>query len=263
MQTTNIIRQKLETGEPTLSTHIHSTWPSAIEAVGHTGHYDYVEFVAEYGPFDLHDLDNMCRAAELHNLGMMIKVDQSHQAFLAQRGVGSGFDSVLYTDCRSVEDVQHCISQAKPDTPNDKGWYGVATQRNSYMGYGGSKEYVESLNNVVVALMIEKRGAVEDLEAVLSVPGIDMIQWGASDYSMSIGRAGEKNHPDVEKAHDKVFKMALEMGLNPRVEINTAAEAKKYLDMGVRHFSVGTDIAVLYNFWNKEGEGVRRALEGE
>ena len=106
MQTTNIIRQKLETGEPTLSTHIHSTWPSAIEAVGHTGHYDYVEFVAEYGPFDLHDLDNMCRAAELHNLGMMIKVDQSHQAFLAQRGVGSGFDSVLYTDCRSVEDVQ-------------------------------------------------------------------------------------------------------------------------------------------------------------
>ena len=59
------------------------------------------------------------------------------------------------------------------------------------------------------------------------------------------------------------MKMALEMDLNPRVEINTAAEAKNYLDMGVRHFSVGTDIAVLYNFWNKEGEGVRRALEGE
>jgi 4-hydroxy-2-oxoheptanedioate aldolase len=33
--------------------------------------------------------------------------------------------------------------------------------------------------------------------------------------------------------------------------------------MGVRHFSVGTDISILYNYWRTEGEGVRRALEGE
>ena len=43
----NILRQKLESGEPTLSTHIHSVWPSVIEALGHTGLYDYVEIVAE------------------------------------------------------------------------------------------------------------------------------------------------------------------------------------------------------------------------
>ena len=90
----NVLRQKLESGEPTVSTHIHSTWPSVIEAVGHAGVYDYVEFVAEYGPSDLHDLDNMARAAELFDMGMMIKVDQSHQAYLAQRAVGSGFGSV-------------------------------------------------------------------------------------------------------------------------------------------------------------------------
>lgn len=263
LKTTNIIREKLQAGEPTLSTHIHTTWPSVVEALGHTGLYDYVEFVAEYGPFDLHDLDNLCRAAELHNLGTMIKIDQAHQAFLAQRGVGAGFDSVLYTDCRSADDVRECIRLAKPDTPDDHGMYGVATRRNSYMGYGGSKEYVESLNNVVVALMIEKNGAVEDLEEVLSVPGIDMVQWGAADYSMSIGRAGERNHPDVLAAHDKVFKMAMEMGVNPRVEISSADQAKRYLDMGVRHFSVGTDITILYNFWKNEGEGIRRALGGE
>ena len=73
----NVLRQKLESGEPTVSTHIHSTWPSVIEAAGHAGVYDYVEFVAEYGPSDLHDLDNMARAAELFEMGMMIKVDQS------------------------------------------------------------------------------------------------------------------------------------------------------------------------------------------
>ncbi len=60
----NRLREKLNAGEPTLSTHIHTTWPSVVEALGHTGIYDYVEFVAEYAPFDLHDLDNLCRAAE-------------------------------------------------------------------------------------------------------------------------------------------------------------------------------------------------------
>ena len=96
----NLIRQKLESGEPTLSTHIHSVWPAEIEAIGHAGIYDYVEFVAEYGPSDLHDLDNMCRTSELYNLGSMIKIDQSLMPFLAQRGIGSGYESVLFTDVR-------------------------------------------------------------------------------------------------------------------------------------------------------------------
>ena len=75
----NKLRELLKAGKPTISTHIHTTWPSIVEAIGHTGRYDYVEFVGEYGPFDLHDLDNLCRAADLHNMSMMIKVDQEPQ----------------------------------------------------------------------------------------------------------------------------------------------------------------------------------------
>ena len=72
----NKIRELLKAGKPTFATHIHSVWPSIVEAVGLAGVYDYVEFVAEYAPYNLHDLDNMCRAAEVHDLGTMIKVDQ-------------------------------------------------------------------------------------------------------------------------------------------------------------------------------------------
>ena len=72
----NTFRELLNADKPTVGTHIHTTWPSIVEAIGHTGLYDYVEFVGEYGPFDLHDLDNLCRAAELHNISTMIKVDQ-------------------------------------------------------------------------------------------------------------------------------------------------------------------------------------------
>ena len=64
------IRKLLDEGKPTLATHIHSVWPNVVEALGHTGLYDYVEFVAEYGTYTLHDLDNICRAAELYGPGL-------------------------------------------------------------------------------------------------------------------------------------------------------------------------------------------------
>ena len=105
----NKLRALLKADKPTLATHIHTTWPSVIEAIGHTGVYDYVEFVGEYGPYDLHDLDNMCRAAELYDMSMMIKVDQEPRGFLAQRAIGSGFHSVLFADCRSAADVAECV----------------------------------------------------------------------------------------------------------------------------------------------------------
>ena len=73
----NKLREKLNAGEPTLATHVHTTWPSVVEVLGHTGLYDYVEFVAEYGPFDLYALDDFCRAVELYDMGAMIKIDQA------------------------------------------------------------------------------------------------------------------------------------------------------------------------------------------
>src|SRR5256712_6362954 len=49
--------------------------------------YDYVEFVGEYGPFDLHDLDNLARAGDIYNMSMQLKVDQEPRGFLAQRAI--------------------------------------------------------------------------------------------------------------------------------------------------------------------------------
>ena len=259
----NIIRQKLQNGEPTLSTHIHSVWPAEIEALGHTGLYDYVEFVAEYGPSDLHDLDNMCRAAELFNMGSMIKIDQSLMPFLAQRGIGAGFGSVLFTDVRSIEEVTECITAALPDHPDHKGLYGVATRRNSYMGYGGSQEYVDSVADTVLAFMIEKKGAVDNLEQILSEERVEMVQWRGADFSMNIGQPRNMSHPDVVAAKKRTFEVAISMGVPPRAEIESSDETKEYLDMGVRHFSVGTDITILHNYWKKEGEQIVRAIEGE
>lgn len=259
----NALREKLEAGKPTLSTHIHSVWPAEIEVLGLTGYYDYVEFVAEYGSSGLFDYDNMCRAAELHDLGSMIKIDQSIMPFLAQRGIGAGFSSVLFTDVRNMEELRDCITAARPDHPDYGGTYGVATRRNSYPDYDSSAEYVKKVADTVLAFMIEKKGAVDILDEILAEPAVEMIQWGPSDYAMSIGRPGDTGHADVVAAEKKTFESAIKAGVAPRAEVGSADEIKRFLDMGVRHFSVGTDISILFQFWKDQGEQISRALQGE
>jgi 2-keto-3-deoxy-L-rhamnonate aldolase RhmA len=257
---TNKLRKLLNTGKPSIGTRVHSTWPSVVEALGHTGMFDYVEFLAEYAPFDLYAMDNFCRAVELHDMSAVIKIDQEPRGFLAQRGIGAGFQGVLFADCRSVEDVRGCVRIVRPETPEDGGIHGVGTRRFAYMGYGGSPEYVQALRDVVVMLMIEKRAAVEQLEQILGVPGVDMIQWGPSDYSMSIGRPGERRSPEVKAVERRVFETALKKGVPARAEINSVDQAKYYLDLGVRHFNIGTDLSILYNWWKANGDELRKAV---
>ena len=108
--------------------------------------------------------------------------------------------------------------------------------------------------------MIEKRSAVENLEDILSVEGIDMVQFGPSDYSMSIGIPGEINHPKVKEAELKTIKTALKMDVAPRAEISTPEEAKKYIDLGVRNFNLNIDLSILYKWWKKNGTEMRKIL---
>ena len=191
----NKLRELLKAGQPTIGTHLHSSWPSIVEVVGHTGMFDYVEFVSEYAPFDLYALDNFCRAVELFDMSAMIKVDQEPRRFLAQRAIGAGFQSVLFADSRTVEDVRECVRAVRPETPESGGFHGVGDRRSTYMSSAGTLEYVRALNEVVVVLMIEKKSAVEQIEEILSLEGIDMVQWGPADYSMSIGQPGAWDSP--------------------------------------------------------------------
>jgi 4-hydroxy-2-oxoheptanedioate aldolase len=258
----NPIRQALQEGRPTFGTHIFSQWPTIVEVVGHTGMYDYIEFSGEYAPYDLFSLDNFCRAAELHGMSSMMKLDQEPKKYLAQRAIGAGFQSVLFADIRSVEDVKEAVAAVRPDHPQGGGTYGAADRRAMLMYSAGTPRYLEALNEIVVAIMIEKASAVEQLDEILAVPGIDMVQWGPADYSMSLGRIGEWNHPDIKKVERYVFEKCLAAGVQPRLELSRPEDAAPFIEMGVRHFCMNADIYILHDWLKSNGRALRDLVEG-
>ncbi len=265
----NLLRKRLDAGKPTVGTHILSAWPTLVELIGHSRQYDYVEFTAEYAPFTMHDLDNLGRSFELTNLAGMIKIEQTQYTHQAMRAIGAGFQSVLFADIRTVEDARLAVDAVRAETTmvrgaRGRGRLGVGMRRDvGTVRQGGTPAYVDALDEVVIAIMVEKKSCVEDLDAILSVPGIDMVQFGPSDFAMSIGKTGQYGHPDVLAAETKTIQTALKRGLHPRVELRDSGQAQRYLEMGVKHFCIGWDVRILADWWDTQGAAMRKLLRAK
>jgi 4-hydroxy-2-oxoheptanedioate aldolase len=261
----NRLRELLNADQPTLGTHIHSSWPSVIELVGHSGMFDYVEFVGEYAPYDLYALENLGRAVDLFDhLSAMMKIEQEPRTYLTIRAIGSGIQNVLFADPRTREDVEECVRAVRAETPQAKGRHGVGMRRDvRFVIEPGAPAFAQALDDAVIALMIEKVPAVENLESLLSVKGVDMVQFGPADYSMNLGLTGQWSHPKVLEAEKYVIETALRMGIAPRAEISSPDECRRYLDMGVKHFCIGTDMSILFNWFREAGKSMNQLLKRE
>jgi 4-hydroxy-2-oxoheptanedioate aldolase len=194
-------------------------------------------------------------------MSSMIKIEDQARGLLATRAVEAGIQNVLFTDCRSVEDVRECIRLVRPETPEAGGVHGYVAGR-IVLGGGGLEAWIKAMNDVVIAFMIEKKEAMENLEEILSIEGVDMVRLGGTDYSMSIGKPGQMGHFEVQKAQRDMIELAMRKGVAPLVQLRGGGfeDAKPFIEMGVRHFCVCTDLNSIAQQCKQQGEGMRRLL---
>jgi len=135
----NMLRQLLNKGKPTLGTHVIVPWPGIVEVVGHSGAFDYVEYVGEYSPFSLEQMANFGRAIELFpNMSAMMKVEEQTRGFIAARAIDAGIQNVLFTDCRSAAEVKECVGFVRSETPEAGGVHGYGMRLSTGYGSAGS-----------------------------------------------------------------------------------------------------------------------------
>ena len=257
----NKFREMLDAGKPTVGTHLMSSSPAVFEIAGHSG-MDYVEFELEYAPFTLYDLENMARAVDLfEHMSSIVKIDQEPRTFLANKILGAGLQNLLFADVRTADDARECVGAVRAEAPGAGGHHGIGSYRNiGYVVETPGDEYVKTLEDAVVILMIEKKDAVENLDEILSVKGVDMVQFGPGDYSMSIGKVGQYGHPEVWEAFKHTVEVAHKKGIPARAEIGKVEHAGRYLDLGIRHFTIGTDYEILHHWWRENASALREVI---
>ena len=258
MMKENKLRRLLNEGKGSVSTRIWSPWATMMEAAASTGTFDYLEFVAEYSPYDLQQMENMARACELHDTGCMIKVDFQNRFYVAQKAMAAGFQAILFTDHKTAEEVRESIYMTMPDSTVHGGRFGFPNNRwIGFSGYQPQMSYAEMVKDTVRVFMVEKGETMKNLEEICKVPGVDMVQFGPSDYSLSNGWNRAEHMEDCKKAEEEMIRIALDNGVQPRCEIYTKEDAERYRDLGVRHFSIGDELKILKTYWGSEGAAVR------
>lgn len=256
--TENRLRAILNSGGKSICTRVSSRWPVITEIVGVTGCYDYVEYLAEYAPFGLEDFENAARACELHGMGSIVKVDFQNNAYVAQKALACGIQGVLFTDCKTADEVRECVRLTMPDTPEDGGRFGFPNNR--WIGYQPLRKQMDqaaAVRDTVRMFMIEKIQAFENIEEICRTPGVDMIQFGPSDLAMSRGMNACDSVSEWKEMERHCIQVALENGVQPRCEIFRAEDAEYYRELGVRHFCLGDQLKVLSEFWTAEGNKLK------
>lgn len=258
----NVLRELLNQGKPTLGTHVLIPWPGMAEVIGLSGAFDYIEYVGEYSTFTTEQLENFGRAIDLFpSMSSMMKVEEQTRGFIAQRAIGHGIQNILFTDVRNAEDVRQCIRLILPETPEDRGVHGASMRRNvGYVQYSGTPEWVKAMEETVIAFMIEKKTAMDDLDEILATPHVDMLQFGPNDYSISDGRPGASSSVKTQQVQRDMIEKAMKKGIPARVEINSFDQAKPFIEMGVKHFCVGWDMRVVYEWSKAQGPAMRKLL---
>ncbi len=258
----NRMRELLDAGKPTIGTHMVTVSPEIVEVIGHSGAFDYIELCGQYASWSLPALDNFARAVELFpHMSSMMKVEQDPRLFITTKSLGAGIQNVLFADCRSAAEVKECLRGVRAATPEDGGLQGCVIRRISgYLLDIGNEAWVKALREVVIALMIEKASAMEQLEEILSVEGVDMVQFGPCDYSVNIGKPGQMNSPEMQRKQRDMIELALKKGVHPRVELDSFEKAKEFIDMGVRHFCIGWDLLTIFQWCQRNGEKMRELL---
>ncbi len=260
----NLIREKVEQHLPMTSTRIWSTNPFVVETIGSSGQFDYFEFAAEYAPFSQIDLENMCRASELYGMGSMIKIDLQNRGYVAQKAIAAGFQAVLFADHSTPEQVEESIRLTMPTTPECGGYFGYPMRR-----FIGTQSHLtpmvhaKRVKEIVRCFMIEKVTALDHIDEICSIPGVDMVQFGSGDWSMNQG-FDRNDRPEVcKEAEQKMIEAALKHGVRPRCEVKNVEDAKYYRSLGVQDIALDDDMYALRRFWFEEGAKFRKIVKGE
>ena len=241
-------RNRLKSGELLVGTMVTLGTPEVTELLAKVG-YDWLFIDAEHAPLSSLDLQRMLQGAG-SQMPCLVRLSASREVPIKQ-ALDAGAAGIIAPMVNSAEEAAQVVSWSKY---SPMGTRGVGVSRAH--GYGlGFQDYIDSANNnVTVVVQAEHIKAVENIEAIVQVPGIDSVLIGPYDLSASLGKLGEITDPEVVQAIDHVTEVCTAAGIPLGYFGLTANAVTPYIERGYTLITVGIDTLML-------GVAAKRMLE--
>jgi 2-keto-3-deoxy-L-rhamnonate aldolase RhmA len=236
----------LRRGERLIGSFVTLPAPEVAEVMGAAG-FDWLIIDCEHAPLDALWAQRLLQAARIPGV---IRVADGHESTL-KHALDTGAAGVVVPMVNTAQQARAVVSHCKYPPLGTRGVGIVRAQ-----GYGfGFQEYVAQANeSTAVIVQIEHVTAVENIDAILAVPGVDAAFVGPYDLSGSMGRLGQVDDTDVLAAIESVRGACERARMPLGIYAGSALAARPYLEKGFTLIAVGMDTVLL-------GQAARQAVQ--
>jgi 2-keto-3-deoxy-L-rhamnonate aldolase RhmA len=229
---TNRMKEKLRAGEPVYGVSVMIPSPQIVEMLAAAG-FDWVLLDCEHGTITLESLELMAMAAEASGITPIARpVSRSAEHIL--QVLDRGVMGVQVPHVNTAEDAREVVAAVKFH-PLGKRSIAAGTRAAQYDAHGTLADFVKRANDTtLIAIQLEDREAIENIDELLKVDDIDVFFIGPSDLSQSMGFPGNPKAPVVAEAIESSFRKMVAAGRTPGTPA-TAENLAGVLDKGVRY----------------------------
>ena len=202
MQQPNRIKAAMRAGRKALGYNLSFPSPWVIDILGKLD-FDFVFIDGEHGPFDLTQLEDLCRTAERYNLTTIARVPDIGSSTILRyldRGIGAILGPHVATEADARQLARACYfgPQGERSFGGNRGtdYNAMIPDKAAY--------YREANEQMLVVALLEDAVVLDNLDSILSVPGIDLYSIGPNDFAQSLGYPGQPDHPEVVKTMQEI-----------------------------------------------------------
>lgn len=231
-------RQRLKEHEMLVGTVVTLAAPEVAEVLSAAG-FDWLFIDAEHSPLDASAVQHMLQGAG--STPCLVRLARGDEVSI-KKALDAGATGIIVPLVNSAEQAAQMVSWAKYAPLGTRG-VGVGRAH----GYGFAfQEYVSRANDeTVVVVQAEHIDAVNNIEAIVQVPGVDAVLIGPYDLSASLGRLGEVTHPDVVAAIDRVTQACRTAHMPLGIFGLTPDAVRPYIERGYTLLAVSVDTVLL------------------
>ncbi len=238
----NPFRQLIKSAgsHPPIGTWIMSASPIVAEAVGHAG-FDWAVVDMEHTPLDMMEVVQMLQALSATRLVPVVRVPWN-DAVMVKRVLDAGATTVLFPFVENAEEARRAVAATRYPPEGVRGMAGMSRASK----FGTLPNYLKTANaGIGVIVQIETRAAVQQLEAIADVPGVDALFIGPADLSASLGLPGEHAHPQVLELMSHAVQRAKAVG-KPIGTLGGSPEmVAQYRAYGFDYMALSSDLGLL------------------
>lgn len=251
-------KAKLQNGTVCLGSWVTFADPCVAECMALAG-FDFLFLDMEHSPNDTVWVQNICLALKGTGCAPMVRVPWNDMVRI-KRVLDVGAAGVLLPWIRSVQDVQYGVAACKYPPAGVRGY---GPRRPCH--YGRIElDYKRSANEqILVMAQIEHVDAVNCIDGILQVPGLDGVFIGSNDLAGSMGMLDQPRHPQVLAAIDRVVAAGRAAGVPVGIASSDDPEHNlAYIRAGMRFLGMAVDFAFLAGAVDRLVSGVRAGLGG-